>query len=78
MKPFYLIKWYKWLKMEFKMSQECLTVSLSITEGFHILHSAYIYICYSILKQKHTTGSLTHIHTHDHQQLQTKSNRARH
>ena len=29
-------------------------------------------------KQKHTTGSLTATHTHDQQQLQTKSNRAHH
>ena len=38
--------------MAFKMSQEFPTTSLDITENFHILHSAYIYICYSILKAK--------------------------
>ena len=48
-----------WLKMVFKMSQEFPTTSLNVTEDFHILHSAYVYFCYSILKQKHTTGSLT-------------------
>ena len=52
MKPFYWFKWYEWLKMAFKMSQEFLTASMDITEDFHILHSAYIYICYSILKAK--------------------------
>ena len=30
------------------MSQEFPTASLDITEDFHILHSAYVYICYSI------------------------------
>ena len=34
------------------MSQEFKTASLDITEDFHILHSAYVYICYSILKAK--------------------------
>ena len=68
-KPFYWFKWYKWPKMAFKMSQEFPTASLNITKDFHILHSTYVYICYSILKQKHTTGSL--MHTHDQQQLQT-------
>ena len=34
------------------MSQEFPTASVDITEDFHILHSAYIYICYSILKAK--------------------------
>ena len=50
--------------MAFKMSQEFPIASLDITEDFHILHSAYVDICYSILKQKHTTGSLTHTRTH--------------
>ena len=79
MKPFYWFRWYKWLKMAFKMSQEFPTASLDITEDFHILHSAYVYICYSILKTK-TYNWLpnTHTHTHDQQQLQTKSNWARH
>ena len=68
--------------MAFKMSQELPTAFLDITEDFHIVYGAYVYICYSILKQKHTTGSLTHTHTHTHthdqQQLQTKSNWVRH
>ena len=38
--------------MAFKMSQEFMTASLDITEDFHILHSAYVYICYSIFKAK--------------------------
>ena len=47
------------------MSQEFPTAPLDISENFHILHSAYVYICYSIFKAKHTTGSLiTHTHTH--------------
>ena len=58
MKPFYCFKWYKALKIAFKMSQEFPTAFLDITEDFHILYSAYLHICYSILKQKHTTGSL--------------------
>ena len=41
-----------WLKMAFKMSQEFPTASLDIAEDFHILHGAYVYICYSILKAK--------------------------
>ena len=65
---------YKWLKMAFKMSQEFPTASLDITEDFHILHSTYVCICYSILETK-----TYNIHnTHDQQQLQTKSNWARH
>ena len=79
MTPFYWFKWYKWLKMAFKMSQEFPTASLDITEDFHFSHSAYVYVCYSILKAK-TYNWLpnTHTHTHDQQQLQTKSNWARH
>ena len=34
------------------MSQEFPTASLDITEDIHILHSAYVYICYCILKAK--------------------------
>ena len=36
--------------MAHKMSQEFPTASLDITKDFHILHSAYVYICYSIIK----------------------------
>jgi len=79
MKPFYWFQWYKWLKMDCKMSLVLLTTSFDITEDFHILHSAYK-VTYTFvipsLKQKLTTGSLTH--THNHQQLQTKSNWACH
>ena len=67
MKPFYWFKWYKWLKMTCKMSQEFPTASLDITEDFHILHCAYVYICYSILKAKMYNwlpNSNTHTHTH--------------
>ena len=67
--------------MAFKMSQEFPTASLDITEDFHILHSAYVYICYSILKAKTYNwlpNTHTHTRTHDQQQLQTKSNWARH
>ena len=65
--------------MAFKMSQEFPIASLDITEDFHILHSAYVYICYSILKAKaYNWLPNTHTHTHDQQQLQTKSNWARH
>ena len=64
------------------MSQEFPAASLDITEDFHILDSAYVYICYSILKAKTGgTGSLTRARTHTHtqqQQLQTKSSWARH
>ena len=50
--------------MAFKMSQEFLTASLDITEDFHTLHSAYVYICYSILKVKTYNWLLnTYIHT---------------
>ena len=38
--------------MAFKMSQEFPTASLDITEDFNVLHSVYLYICYSILKAK--------------------------
>ena len=64
--------------MAFKMSQEFPTASMDITEDFHILHSAYVYICYSILKAKTynwlpNTQTHRHTHTHTHQQqLQTK------
>ena len=81
MKPFYSFKWYKWLNMAFKMSQELPTASLDITEDFHILHSAYVYSYYSIFKAKTYSwlpNTHTHTHTHDQQQLQTKSNWARH
>ena len=70
--------------MAFKMSQEFPTASMDITEDFHILHSAYVYICYSILKAKTynwlpNTQTHRHTHTHTHQQqLHTKSNWARH
>ena len=47
------------------MSQEFPTASLDITEDFHILHSAYVYICYSILKAK-TYNWLPNTHTHTH------------
>ena len=62
--------------MAFKMPQKFPTASLDITEDFHILHSAYVYICYSILKAK-TYNWLPHTHTQQ-QQLQTKSNWACH
>ena len=65
MKLFYWFKWYKWLKMAFKISQEYPTASLDITEDFHILHIAYVYICYSILKAK-TYNWLPKTHTHTH------------
>ena len=47
------------------MSQEFPTASLDITEDFHILHIAYVYICYSILKAK-TYNWLPNTHTHTH------------
>ena len=81
MKPFYLFKWYKGLKIAFKMTQKFLTASFDITRDFHILHSSYVYICYSILKTttynclpNTHTHTHTHTHTRDQQQLQTKSN----
>ena len=51
--------------MAFKMSQEFPTASLDITEDFHILYSAYVYIWYSILKAK-TYNWLPNTHTHTH------------
>ena len=48
--------------MAFKMSQEFPTASLDITEDFHILNSAYVYICCSILKAK-TGNWLPNTHT---------------
>ena len=83
MKPFYWLKWYKWLKMAFKMSQEFPTASLDITDDFHIFYTVLTYtFVIPFSKQKHSTGSLTHTHTHTHthdqQQLQAKSNWARH
>ena len=45
------------------MPQEFPTTSLDITEDFHILHSAYVYICYSTLKAK-TYNWLPNTHTH--------------
>ena len=45
------------------MTQELPTASLDITEDFHILHSAYVYICYSILKAK-TYSWLPNTYTH--------------
>ena len=51
--------------MAFKMSQKFPTASLDITKDFHILHSAYVHtFVIPTSKQKHTTGSLTHTHTH--------------
>ena len=44
------------------------TTSLDITKDFHILHSAYIYICYSILKAK-TYNWLPNTHTHAHTRM---------
>ena len=50
--------------MAFKMSQEFPTASvLGYYRDFHILHNAYVYICYSILKAK-TYNWLTHTQTH--------------
>ena len=51
--------------MAFKMSQAFPTASMDITEDFRILHSAYVYICYSILKAK-TYNWLPNTHTHTH------------
>jgi len=75
-KPFYWSKSYKWHKMAFKMSQEFPTASLDIIEDFHILNSAYVYICCSILKAK-TYNWLpnTHTHTHTHTRLATTTNK---
>ena len=44
-------------------AQEFPTASLDITEDLHILHSAYVYICYSILKAKTYWLPNTHTHT---------------
>ena len=77
MKPFYWFKWYKWLKMACKMSQEFPTTSLDITEDFHILHSAYRYICYSILKAK-SYNWLPNTHTRPSTSTNKKSNGAHH
>ena len=52
--------------MAFKMSQEFQTASMDITEDFHILHSAYVHICYSILKAKTCNWLPKHTHTHTH------------
>ena len=59
--------------MAFKMSQEFPTASLDITEDFHILHSAYVYICNSILKAK-TYNWLPNTHTHTHTHTHMTSN----
>ena len=49
------------------MSQEFPTASSDITEDFRILHGAYVYICYSILKAKaYNWLPNTHTHTHTH------------
>ena len=54
--------------MAYKISQEFPTASLDITKDFHILHSAYVYICYSILKQSkqkyYPPPPPPHTHTH--------------
>ena len=60
--------------MAFKMSQEYPTASLDITEDFHILHIAYVYICYSILKAK-TYNWLPKTHTHTHTWPATTTNK---
>ena len=74
MQPFYWFKWYKCLKMAFKMSQEFPTASLDITEDFHILHSAYVYICCSILKaETYNWLPNTHTHTHTHTRARARA-----
>ena len=60
--------------MAFKMSQEFLTTSLDITDDFHILHSAYVLICYAILKAK-TYNWLPNTHTHTHTWPATTTNK---
>ena len=45
------------------MPQEFPTASMDITEDFHILHSACVYICDSIFKAK-TYNWLPNTHTH--------------
>ena len=80
MKLFDQSEWYLWLKMAFKMSQEFPMASMDITKDFHILHSAYVYICYSILKAKTynwlpNSNTRTPVRAHtQQQQLETKSN----
>ena len=69
MKPFDWFERYLRPKMVFKMSQEYPTASLDITEDFRILHSAYVYICYWILKAN--TYNWLHTHTHTHTQTTT-------
>jgi len=49
--------------MAFKMSQEFPTASMDITKDFHVLHSAHVYICYSILNAK-TYNWLPNSNTH--------------
>ena len=79
MKPFDWSEWYMWLKMAFKMSQEFPMASMDITKDFHILHSAYVYICYSIPHAKtynwppntHTTHTHTPAKTTNKRQLGT-------
>ena len=51
--------------MTFKMSQEFPTASMDITEDFYILHSAYVFVCYSIFIAK-TYNWLPNTHTHTH------------
>ena len=67
------------------MSQEFPTASLDITEDFHILHSAYVYICYSIRKAKSynwlpnkQTNKHTHTHTHTRNSNNYKQKATRH
>ena len=55
------------------MSQEFPTASLDITEDFHILNSAYVYICCSILKAK-TYNWLPNTHTRMHARTHTSNN----
>ena len=61
--------------MAFKMSQEFPTASMDITKDFHILHSAYTVLTYTLVisssKQKYTTDSLTHTHTHTYTHTHT-------
>ena len=48
MKPFYWFRWYEWLKMAFKMSQEFPTASLDIIK-FCII--CCYYVCFGLLMQ---------------------------
>ena len=61
------------------MSQEFPTASMDITKDFHILHSAYTVLTYTLVisssKQKYTTDSLTHTHTHTHTQNGSNNNK---